>query len=445
MKRLLFSLVVFAGAIGLVGSSLYEAVAVAFSVYTFLTFVHRIGHKIALPECISSIAAGEILFVPAITYWLVPGTMPLESTTYFSYALPACLAFCAGLLGVANKTDSLSLSHNQYLLRADEYLNERQGASKALFIIGLAGFLLKMSLPTLPAFLGTLPAYCLLTSVFYAYYARSPYWRWQSGCTLGLLLLHTLVTGTFNDLFFWLLAGLLLLSTSIPVPPSLRLKAITICLAFVFLLLVQSVKREYRYQTWGYTKNEHRADAGLMTTLLVDRVSHPEKLLNVFHLYTAFVRFNQGLIIGNAMNKVPVHERYAKGEVLLSLVYPFIPRFVWTGKPQTGGYENIRRFTTLPQFANTSINLSPVGEGYVNFGYGGILFALGYGLLLGGFFRVSFQLATRIPSLILWLPMVYMGCLTMETDLLSTWGSLVNSVLFITFLFWLLEQTGIEL
>ena len=445
MKRLLLSLLVFPLAIGLVGSSLYEAFAVAFSVYTFLSFVHCIGHKIALPECISSIAMGEILLVPAITYWFVPASMPLESTTYFSYALPACLAFYAGMHGIANQPAELSLSHKQYLLKAADYLKQRPGASRSLFLVGLAGFLLKLGIPTLPAFLGTLPAYCLLTSVFYAYYAQSTFWKVQSACIIGLLLLHTVVTGTFNDLFFWLLAGMLLLSTSMPAPPTLRLKAIVICLAFTFLLVVQSVKREYRYQTWGYTKNERTADAELMATLLIDRVSHPQKLLNVFHLYTAFVRFNQGIIIGNAMNSVPIHEDYAQGEVLLSLVYPFIPRFVWAGKPQTGGYENIRRFTTLPQFANTSINLSPVGEGYVNFGYGGILFTLGYGLLLGGFFRLAFRLATQTPSVVLWLPMVYMGCLTMETDLLSTWGSLVNSVLFITLLGWLLAQIGIEL
>ena len=396
MKRLLLSLM-FLLAIGLVGGSFYEAFAVAFSVYIFVTFVQCIGQKIALLECISSIAAGEILFVPAITYWLVPASMPLESTAYFSYALPACLAFCAGLHVVANRPDASTLSHKQYLLEAANYLKQRPGAGTALFIIGLAGFLLKMSVPALPAFLGTLPAYCLLTSVFYAYYARSPFWKWQSAITVGLLLLHTIVTGTFGDLFFWLLAGLLLLSASMPTSPTLRVKAVTIGLAFTFLLLVQSVKREYRYQTWGYSKNEHKADAGLMATLIMDRVSHPTKLLNVFHLYTAFVRFNQGIIIGNAMNKVPIHEDYAKGEVLLSLVYPFVPRFIWANKPQTGGYENIRRFTTLPQFANTSINLSPVGEGYVNFGYGGILFALGYGVLLGRLFSVRFPIGKPRP------------------------------------------------
>ena len=182
-----------------------------------------------------------------------------------------------------------------------------------------------------------------------------------------------------------------------------------------------------------------------MADLLVDRLTHPEKLLTVSHFFTAFVRFNQGIMIGSAMAKVPTHEAYAGGEVLLSFVYPLVPRVMWPGKPQTGGYENIRRFTTLPQFENTSINLSPLGEGYVNFGYGGILFSFVYGSLLGGCFRYLFYLSHRIPSVILWLPMLYAGCLTMETDLLSTWGSLLNSALFVLVLFGLLKRIGIEL
>jgi len=118
---------------------------------------------------------------------------------------------------------------------------------------------------------------------------------------------------------------------------------------------------------------------------------------------------------------------------------------LWANKPQTGGYENIRRFTNLRQTENTSVNLSPLGEGYVNFGYGGILFALFYGSLLGGVFQWILSLADRIPSLVLWLPMLYIGCLTMETDLLSTWGSLLNNAIFIALLFWMLKRIGIQL
>jgi len=150
-------------------------------------------------------------------------------------------------------------------------------------------------------------------------------------------------------------------------------------------------------------------------------------------------------MIGSAMAKVPMHEPYANGEMLLSFVYPLVPRFLWSNKPQTGGYENIRRFTSLPQSENTSINISPIGEGYVNFGYGGIIFALVYGLLLSGVFHLLFYLSEKIPSIILWIPALYSGCLTMETDILSTWGSMVNCGIFVALLYGSLKRFTIQL
>lgn len=443
MKSLLLSFTGCFTAVWLLGGSLYEAVAVAFSLIIFLNFINSLGQRIALLECIGFIATLEVLLIPAITYWGMPASMPLESADYFSYALPACVAFYAGLQGFDRVLSGPT--HKEFIQAATAYLQSRQNASSILLLIGLAGFLLKTWVPGLPAFLGTLPAYCLLVSALYAYYSSYAHWVAQLVFVVAILLINTVQTGMFGDLFFWLFFLLLFIPVGLPGPLSNRLKAVAIGLGFTFLLLVQSVKREYRYHTWGSQRSERTADAGLMAELLTDQLSHPEKLLNTGHLVLSFIRFNQGIMIGSAIAKVPTHEEYARGEVLLSLLYPFVPRLLWPGKPQTGGYDNIRRFTSLPQFENTSINISPLGEGYVNFGYGGILFALLYGLLLGGSFRYVFRLAAQIPSLILWIPMLYMGCLTMETDLLSTWGSLVNSALFIALLFWLLNRAGIDL
>ncbi|MVM29262.1 hypothetical protein GO755_04395 [Spirosoma sp. HMF4905] len=443
MGRLILSLVIFLVSLWLAASSFYEALAVSFSLYTFLTFVHRIGQRIAILECISAIASLEILAVPAVTYWMFPASMPIESVTYFGYALPACIAFYAGLHGFTN--NSSEDSHRHYIQHVIEYLQHRKTACLFLFFIGLVGFLVKIVIPLAPAFVGTLPMYCLLISVLYAYYSRSAYRTPLIGLVVILLLANTVRTGMFGDLFFWVLLALVLGTVSFSIPLTIRSKTVLIGFAFAFLLVIQSIKAEYRYNTWGHLRNERTANAGLMTELLIDRLTYPEKLLNIRHLFASFGRFNQGIMIGSAMAKVPVHEAYANGEVLLAFIYPLVPRLFWSDKPQTGGYENIRRFTTLTQFENTSINLSPVGEGYVNFGYGGILFAYLYGLLLRGCFQAVFIMAERVPSVILWLPMLYVGCLTMETDLLSTWGSLVNSALFIAILFWSTKGIGIEL
>lgn len=444
MKRLFISfLVVFLAHEWVDVCTIAESLAIGIAVYTFLTFVHQIGERIALPACISFIAALEILLVPTITYWVFPVSMPIDSNTYFSYALPAWMAFYAGI-EYGNRSRPMQ-SHRQYIQAAGRYLQDKQKTCIVLFIIGLTGFSIRLTIPSAPTFIGSLPAYCLLISAFYAYYSRSAYRVLIFVITGAVLLTYTILTGMFGDLFLWLMLALIFGAAGTSKPISTQTKTVFFSLGFAFLLLIQSVKGEYRYNTWGHWQGERSGNANLMIDLLTDRLANPEKLLNADHLYLSFARFNQGVMIGSAMATVPMHQPYANGEVLLSFLYPFVPRLLWPDKPQTGGHENIRRFTSLPQSENTSINLSPIGEGYVNFGYGGILFAGLYGLLLGGLFRYVFFLSGRIPSTVLWLPMLYIGCLTMETDLLSTWGSLVNSALFIAGLFWFLKRIHIQL
>lgn len=443
MKRLLVSFLVFGFAFRLVDSTVMEAVALALSVFVFLTFIHRIGNRIAILECIGFIATLEILLVPALTYWIFPASMPLESTAYFGYALPATGAFLAGLFGFTSRPSEAS--HYSYLQAAQAYLQNNQSAGIVLLAIGLAGFMAKILVPDIASIAGTIPGYCLFISAFYAYFSKSQYRMAMLGAVVSALVMYTVRAGMFGDLFFWLMLMALFGTVNRPTPLSSRTKIGFVVSAFAFLLLIQSVKGEYRYNTWGYRRGERSGNAGLLADLVTDRLTNPEKILNPDHLFLSFVRFNQGIMIGSAMAKVPMHEDFARGKVLLSFVYPLVPRFVWPDKPQTGGYENIRRFTSLPQSENTSINLSPLGEGYVNFGYGGILFAWVYGSILGGVFRYVLAVSAHKPSVILWLPMLYIGCLTMETDVLSTWGSLVNSALFMSLLFWVTKRVGIQL
>ncbi|GAB2552771.1 hypothetical protein [Spirosoma aerophilum] len=443
MKGVLMSLLVFWAVYQGLDSSWIEAVSIALSVYTFAQLMAELGETIALLACIRFIASVEILLVPALTYLIFPASMPIESASYFSYALPAYTAFYVGVSQFS--TGKSGRSHAAYLQAAADYLKPHPETATVLLIIGLMGFAVKMLVPTAPTFLGLLPSYCLFIGAFYGYYSASTYRFLMTGVVLLVLLVHTVWTGMFGDLFTWGLLAIIFLAAGRPGRITTQRKAIAITAALVCLLLIQSIKAEYRYNTWGSQRTERSGDMNLMATLLLDRLAHPEKLLTPDQVLLSVARFNQGLMIGSAMVKVPVHEGYAGGEVLMSLVHPLVPRLLWPAKPQTGGYENIHRFTSLPQSENTSINLSPLGEGYVNFGYGGILFSLFYGLLLGGIFQYVLQLADAIPSVILWLPMVYIGCLTMETDLLSTWGSLLNNALFITLLFWLLKRIRIQL
>lgn len=443
MNRLLLPSVAVLGSLWPIDGSLYEAMAAGFSVYTFQRFFNEIGQRIAIVEGIGAIAAFEILFIPVITYWVFPASMPVESTTYLGYALPACCLFYIGLNG--SNLHRAEPAHQVSLGWVSSYLQDRQAAAPVLFCVGLAGFITKRFWPDAPTFMGALPMNCLLTSVLYARYANSPF-RWPLiGLVVMVWLVNMVQTGMFGELFFWLFFWLLMGCVDRVRPLTASVKLFAVGLGLAALLLIQSIKGEYRYKTWGYWRTERAADAGLMVDLVTDRLAHPAKLLNIAQLFRATVRFNQGILIGSAIGKVPVYEAYAHGEVLLSFIYPFFPRFLWTNKPLAGGFANIKRFTTLPQHENTSMNLSPIGEGYVNFGYGGLLFSWLYGTILRTCFRAVFQVARQIPSVLLWLPMLFVGCMTMETDVFSTWGSLLNSAVFITILYWLLKPIGVNL
>lgn len=422
-------------------STALEAVAVGVSVYALLVFMSGLGRQIVLLECICLIATLEILLVPTLTYWVFPASMPVASEAYLSYAIPAYLAFCGGIYAGARLL--VTENHQQLMQKVADYLADKQQTSLLLLLIGMGGLLVKAWWPGAPTFMGTLPSYCLYISAFYAYYANHRYRFWLLGGVGAVLVTNTVRTGMFGELFFWFLLLAIFIRVGVETPLSISKKMLGAGLLVWVLLLIQSIKAEYRYHTWGYARHERTGNAGLMAGLVTDRLYNPEKLFTTSHLYSACVRFNQGIMIGSAMQKVPYYENYAGGEVLLSFVYPLVPRLLWPAKPQTGGYENIRRFTSLPQSENTSINLSPLGEGYVNFGYGGIGFSGLYGLVLGSCFAYVLQRARQLPSLILWLPLLFMGCLTMETDLLSTWGSLLNGAMFMVVLFWSMKQLGV--
>lgn len=443
MKRIVGS-VAFALYLGwLAEGTVLEQVAMGISLYAFATCLQRISHRIAILECIGAIAALELLFVPVVTYWVEPSVMAADSSDYLVFIIPAYSAFFLGLFWFTKPPEHVQ--HRSYIMATRAYLQDKQGAAIALLIIGLAGFVVKITVLDAPSFISALPYSCLFISALYAHYSRSPFRRFVIGTVLLALLIYTVQEGMFGDLFLWiLLLGLFVLAgRAKPLP--MTLKGVFTTMAMLVLLLIQSIKMEYRVNTWGRQRDERNGSAGLMISLLYDRWQHPEKVVNGVHSLLALTRFNQGAIVGNAMAKVPANEPYAGGEVLLSVVHPFVPRFLWANKPITGGHENIRRFTSLPQHKSSSTNISPIGEGYVNFGYGGILFAFAYGLLLAVCFKIVLVRAIRIPSVLLWLPALFFGCLTMETDLLSTWGSLVNTAVFVAGLYWILNRLAIKI
>jgi hypothetical protein len=219
-------------------------------------------------------------------------------------------------------------------------------------------------------------------------------------------------------------------------------RKLIVCVCGIFLVfMLQSVKSAYRAVAW--TKG---ADATYFAKLIVDRFSDPSLLVQKNELFAVAVRMNQGWLIGVTMDRVPRRFPYANGETLAtSIAAAFVPRIVWPDKPESGGKYNLKRFWGY-DLHGYSMNIGSIGEAYGNFGRGGIVFMFFYGLFFNFVLTKLLQWSERRPSVLCWIPFLFFYAVVVETDVLTTFSSLVTGVIFMLIFIRLFKRvTGYEL
>ena len=76
------------------------------------------------------------------------------------------------------------------------------------------------------------------------------------------------------------------------------------------------------------------------------------------------------------------------------------------------------------------MNIGPFGEAYANFDKaGGVVYMFFYGLFFNFVLSSILKLAEKRPSIVLWLPFLFYYSIGVETDLLSTMGSLIKGLM----------------
>ena len=148
-------------------------------------------------------------------------------------------------------------------------------------------------------------------------------------------------------------------------------------------------------------------------------------------LFFMSVRLNQGWLVAVTMKRVPDRYPFAYGETILNSVEAsIIPRFLWPDKPKAGGQENLRRFWGY-NIVGYSMNIGPLGEAYANFDVlGGIVYMFFYGLFFNFMLSTILKYSEKRPTIVLWLPFLFFYAISVETDSLTTMGSLIKGVFF---------------
>jgi hypothetical protein len=163
-----------------------------------------------------------------------------------------------------------------------------------------------------------------------------------------------------------------------------------------------------------------------LTGQLSVQASQPHQTFTGDALTRMVTRLNQGWIIARILVWVPTSQPFAGGETLITAFRAaLVPRVIDPGKYEAGGAINFPRFTGLTISGGTSMNLSPAGEMYANFGRrGGLVAMYFFGLALGLVYYWFVNAAQTSPLWWAWAPYVMLYTMQAENGI----GEGVNHV-----------------
>jgi hypothetical protein len=356
--------------------------------------------------------------------------MFVPSDRYFSFVVPGTLMMIAGLRVPLAKL-KVRVEPKRYLENAQRELLNKPGVGLILIAIGLVSSILDFLSPASLKEVFYLLNHLVYVGVFYVLYSPNKYRRVILLSVFALTIAQAMIKGMFGELIFITALSLILILLGKRI--SFWRKLSISILGIFFIILLQSVKAQYRERAW----TGEGADPLYMGQLLADRLSNLSDMIDKEKLFFVGVRLNQGWLISVTMDRVPRKFSFAYGETIWeSVAASIVPRVLWPDKPQAGGKANLKRFWGF-QLKGFSMNIGPIGEAYANFDVtGGIIYMFFYGLFFNFMLTLILRMTEKRPTLILWLPFLFIYAITVEADLLITMNSIVKGTLFTLFIFW---------
>ncbi len=333
------------------------------------------------------------------------------------------------VIGMRMSIKKLRINSNPviYINNVKGYLKTRPNLGLNLIAVGMIsgyfGFLFPKVLDQVLNF----TQHLTYVGVFYVIYSPSKYKRYIVPGVIALMFGQSLITGMFGDMVNMAACSLpLVLLGNKKI--TFRAKLLFTVAGIFFVLLIQSVKSEYRERAW---RENTGADPLYFAQLIGEKIVDMESALDPANLFFMSVRLNQGWLVAVTMKRVPDRYPFAYGETIFnSVAASIVPRFLWPDKPKAGGAENLKRFWGF-NIVGYSMNIGPLGEAYANFDVlGGIAYMFFYGLFFNFMLVSILKYSEKRPTIVLWLPFLFYYAISVETDCLTTMGSLIKGVFF---------------
>jgi hypothetical protein len=440
---LVFSLGVLAYFYYIVELGGYESFSIGLLIFFLFDFLDNLGKRVVVLDIAVILAIFTWLIMPVIFYQFYTKAdhvarifhkyMPIPAEEYFSFAVPGTVLMILGF-----KIPLLRLQINSrpdlFKVKLEAYFKGKDWIGFLLIGISLvSGFLYPFVPSTLERVVGLLERLSYV-GVFYIFFSGNKHkGKILLGVT-GLLLATSISTGMFGELVFLMALFYILIALYLK-RRTFFYKLGILVLGVFAIFLIQNVKSAYRLKAW-----KTGSDASYFGELVLNSLEDPSAMFQKKSLFHVSIRMNQGWLIATTMDRVPKRYDYANGETIaLSVAAAFIPRVFWPDKPEAGGKYNLKRFWGY-DLVGYSMNIGPIGEAYANFGVrGGIFFMFFYGLFFNMVLTWLLKRSESSPSVLCWIPFLFSYAVVVETDILTTVGSIVTSLMFMLLFGWLFK------
>ena len=368
------------------------------------------------------------LILAAWGNWYYPESYKLHNISslpeYLSYAGPVCVMFAIGLLlplrgrwAYTNQQEKGPVD-TTFLIRLKKELH-------VLFVIGVIATLIESVAPSGLKFIITLVSRLSFVGAFGFLLMNFKGWKTRIGLLVGWEFISAVYGGSFHELVLWSAATILVLAYARRWKPR-RIIGIMI-VGTLFIVIINSIKQEYRDAIWYGKGSGDENRVMLFTSLVLDTLLEPERILSQDKMSDLMVRMNQGWIVDRAMSWTPKMEAYAHGGTLIrGFTEGILPRALVSSKGEISGRQDFERFTGLQLIGGTSMSLGYAGDMYVNFGplLGPVCIGL-YGLLLGTGYRWFLKTALKHP--LWWAWAAYFATIGVKAE--TSTGYIINWLL----------------
>jgi hypothetical protein len=410
--------------------------AISFSIFQFTLLFNAIGKIIPTRHLFGSLMCLQFFVGPVFayngldTYQYFMYQMKITEMEYFTYAIPAVLAFIIGLHLKANQDSGEKLDLDAIRV----FVKRNPMAAPVLIVVGFASSVLARFFTSDFEFIFYLVGSFKFIGLYLLLLGEKRLNWIAMVLVLGSIVSSSLGTGMFHDLLTWVIFTAAIIAQKYEAGPRAKLIGL-----FVFIFIattIQLLKSDYRVTA---LQNQESSGIEAFAQLYLQE-SENQGVFNFEKIAQSNVRINQGFIITNIMHTVPDKVPFANGSELMELLEAaFLPRFLAPDKLKAGDRSIFKKYSGIPITPGTSMGLSSLGDAYINFGIlGGAIFMFLLGFMYSEILRF-FSIKQKIyPLIILFSPLVFYYPIRPDCELHTILGHLFKSIIliFTVFILW---------